>query len=330
MCIQEVEKQLPSKHEHIVMCRLSRRQRTLYDDFLGARSTTDSMSSGSFIAIMNVLMQLRKVCNHPDLFEGRAIISAFDCDPLVVPMPRIVAAMGHQTEWYSDWLAARLMPLWLEDRSRHAEVRAAALAVPVIDPAHAAAAAAAAEAEAAAVAATAVGVSPAAVLALRQALTADVRKRAAAAAATALRNSRASALRCAHSMPLYGCDLRLAAHVAIRARDAHVRSTRHGEARIPDALRAVVLTPVQRFQAMEEVVRQFTCVIPRARAPPAEVSLPTACMARSAAIKTVGVLQEARDKSAPFRAAMIRRHLYFPDRRLIQFDCGVPPPLCSH
>lgn len=30
----EVEKQLPKKYEHIVMCRLSKRQRYLYDDFM--------------------------------------------------------------------------------------------------------------------------------------------------------------------------------------------------------------------------------------------------------------------------------------------------------
>ena len=34
--------------------------------------------SGNFLGIANVLMQLRKVCNHPDLFEGRPIISAFN------------------------------------------------------------------------------------------------------------------------------------------------------------------------------------------------------------------------------------------------------------
>lgn len=30
----EVEKQLPKKYEHVVMCRLSKRQRYLYDDFM--------------------------------------------------------------------------------------------------------------------------------------------------------------------------------------------------------------------------------------------------------------------------------------------------------
>lgn len=30
----EVEKQLPKKYEHVMMCRLSKRQRYLYDDFM--------------------------------------------------------------------------------------------------------------------------------------------------------------------------------------------------------------------------------------------------------------------------------------------------------
>jgi len=30
----EVEKQMPKKYEHITMCRLSKRQRYLYDDFM--------------------------------------------------------------------------------------------------------------------------------------------------------------------------------------------------------------------------------------------------------------------------------------------------------
>ena len=31
---QDVEKQMPKKYEHVVMCHLSRRQRFLYDEFM--------------------------------------------------------------------------------------------------------------------------------------------------------------------------------------------------------------------------------------------------------------------------------------------------------
>ena len=39
--------------------------------------TRETLSSGHFMSVINVLMQLRKVCNHPDLFESRPIQSPF-------------------------------------------------------------------------------------------------------------------------------------------------------------------------------------------------------------------------------------------------------------
>lgn len=73
----DVEKQMPEKHEHIVYCRLSKRQRYLYDDFMGRGKTKETLASGNFLSIINCLMQLRKVCNHPDLFEERPILTSF-------------------------------------------------------------------------------------------------------------------------------------------------------------------------------------------------------------------------------------------------------------
>lgn len=74
---RDVEKQLPEKHEHVVYCRLSTRQRFLYDDFMSRAKTKETLASGNFLSIINCLMQLRKVCNHPDLFEERPIITSF-------------------------------------------------------------------------------------------------------------------------------------------------------------------------------------------------------------------------------------------------------------
>nr|CAD7440361.1 unnamed protein product [Timema bartmani] len=76
----EVEKQLPKKYEHVVMCRLSKRQRYLYDDFMSRAKTKETLSSGNLLSVINVLMQLRKVCNHPNLFEVRPIISPFQME----------------------------------------------------------------------------------------------------------------------------------------------------------------------------------------------------------------------------------------------------------
>ncbi|ORE13705.1 hypothetical protein BCV71DRAFT_188674 [Rhizopus microsporus] len=73
----DVEKQMPEKHEHVVYCKLSKRQRFLYDDFMSRAKTKETLASGNFLNIINCLMQLRKVCNHPDLFEERPILTSF-------------------------------------------------------------------------------------------------------------------------------------------------------------------------------------------------------------------------------------------------------------
>ncbi|MCQ2817534.1 MAG: SNF2-related protein [archaeon] len=68
---KDVEKQLPAKIEHVVYCELSRRQKYLYDEYINTDITQDTLKKNDYFSIMNVLMQLRKVCNHPDLFDSR-------------------------------------------------------------------------------------------------------------------------------------------------------------------------------------------------------------------------------------------------------------------
>ena len=74
---RDVEKELPSKYEHLVLCPLSKRQRFLYDEFMSRAHTREALDSGVYQKIANVLMQLRKVCNHPDLFEVRPVVTSF-------------------------------------------------------------------------------------------------------------------------------------------------------------------------------------------------------------------------------------------------------------
>ncbi|KAM9424228.1 uncharacterized protein srcap isoform 2-T2 [Pholidichthys leucotaenia] len=79
----DVEKQMPKKYEHVVRCRLSKRQRFLYDDFMAQASTRETLASGHFMSVINILMQLRKVCNHPNLFDPRPIQSPFIMQPVI-------------------------------------------------------------------------------------------------------------------------------------------------------------------------------------------------------------------------------------------------------
>ena len=79
---REVEQQMPSKYEHVVPVPLSRRQQVLYDEFLTHRETRSLLAgrkkgNSDYLGLMNVLMQLRKVCNHPDLLEPRSVRSPF-------------------------------------------------------------------------------------------------------------------------------------------------------------------------------------------------------------------------------------------------------------
>lgn len=44
--------------------------------------TIDNLQSGNMMSVLNIIMQLRKCCNHPNLFESRPVIS-----PLVITPP---------------------------------------------------------------------------------------------------------------------------------------------------------------------------------------------------------------------------------------------------
>jgi len=83
---KDVAKQLPLKFEHELKCQLSRRQQLLYEEFMNhsksrrVASGKYGICSSSFVSLMNIVMQLRKVCNHPDLCEPRSVLA-----PLVLP-----------------------------------------------------------------------------------------------------------------------------------------------------------------------------------------------------------------------------------------------------
>ncbi|XP_066433222.1 helicase SRCAP isoform X2 [Eleutherodactylus coqui] len=86
----DVEKQMPKKYEHVIYCRLSKRQRFLYDDFMSQAATKETLASGHFMSVINILMQLRKVCNHPNLFDPRPIHSPFITSGICYTVPSLV------------------------------------------------------------------------------------------------------------------------------------------------------------------------------------------------------------------------------------------------
>ncbi|VDO94876.1 unnamed protein product, partial [Heligmosomoides polygyrus] len=92
----EVEKQLPKKTEHVIKCSLSKRQRYLYDDFMSRRSTRDNLKSGNVLSVLNIVMQLRKCCNHPNLFEPRSVESPMCVHQLRLSIPGLVLDLNEK------------------------------------------------------------------------------------------------------------------------------------------------------------------------------------------------------------------------------------------
>lgn len=73
----DVEKDLPKKTEHVVVCKLSKRQRELYQDYMGLADTRAKLTQGNAISAGKVLLSLRRVCNHPDLFDPRPVQTSY-------------------------------------------------------------------------------------------------------------------------------------------------------------------------------------------------------------------------------------------------------------
>lgn len=52
--------------------------------------TKETLASGNFLSVINVLMQLRKVCNHPNLFEARPTVSPFMMEGIHYEVPSVI------------------------------------------------------------------------------------------------------------------------------------------------------------------------------------------------------------------------------------------------
>ncbi|CAM9171442.1 unnamed protein product, partial [Ectocarpus sp. 4 AP-2014] len=67
---KEVEKSLPPKEETILFTSMSEVQRKVYKGVLMRDIDTINGTSAGRTAILNIVMQLRKCCNHPYLFPN--------------------------------------------------------------------------------------------------------------------------------------------------------------------------------------------------------------------------------------------------------------------
>ncbi|XP_031721859.1 chromatin-remodeling ATPase INO80 isoform X2 [Anarrhichthys ocellatus] len=83
---KDVENELSDKIEILTYCQLTSRQRLLYqalrnkisiEDLLQSSMGSAQQSHTTTSSLMNLVMQFRKVCNHPDLFERQETRSPF-------------------------------------------------------------------------------------------------------------------------------------------------------------------------------------------------------------------------------------------------------------
>ncbi|CAK4228858.1 unnamed protein product [Aphanomyces euteiches] len=298
---KDVAKQMPGKFEHIVMCSLSKRQRFLYEDFMARSATRKALSGGNFMGMMNVLMQLRKVCNHPDLFEPRPISSPFDMAPLEFHYPFALStfqATKHRLVQppeaiSSHWASAARVAL---TPSVKLFVEDVALEQPdenVSDP-------------------------------LLMAFLADqLALRNAAKRKKILANAWLNHWRCLES-PLLSIEcIRLCTMPTFisPAMEMHQMTD-------SCALKCMVRTPTERLEEWLEVLPKILCFVHKARTPAPDFIIGSQLSAGR--VRDSMFWRESEDKirSAidPIVTALHpihqRQHLFFPDKRLIQFDCG--------
>ncbi|KAL2261930.1 hypothetical protein VTK26DRAFT_2965 [Humicola hyalothermophila] len=81
---KHVQKELGDKIELDVFCNLTYRQRAMYSNLRNQISIMDLIEKATIgdddsASLMNLVMQFRKVCNHPDLFERADTSSPFFC-----------------------------------------------------------------------------------------------------------------------------------------------------------------------------------------------------------------------------------------------------------
>ncbi|TDH00275.1 hypothetical protein EPR50_G00186630 [Perca flavescens] len=100
---KDVENELSDKIEILTYCQLTSRQRLLYqalrnkisiEDLLQSSMGTAQQSHSTTSSLMNLVMQFRKVCNHPDLFERQETRSPFHMSLKPYVMPKFLHRHG--------------------------------------------------------------------------------------------------------------------------------------------------------------------------------------------------------------------------------------------
>ena len=339
---KDVEKQLPEKHEHVIKCRLSKRQRQLYEEYVAQTETKNILASGNFMGIMNCLMQLRKVCNHPDLFEGRPIVSAFDMEPLSVRAPALVAK--DQVELPNlqrslDLLhldQASCMVSWEKDAVELAEPRETFLE-PQTTPEEDLHVFLGSASNMTILRSLGRTPAPRSLSVVSRFLQDLAQKRKQWRMERMRSIGSMSWARCvqAGKAPAYGSGLSSLVRVVDSPSTVHLEkegssSLYQGENLQPntcsdsDVLRDMVKLPDRRASDMRETLKQFVFVIPKARSKTSELvtSVPDTPSLSDTIVRNKSLWEQYTESTALLHTQRIRKQLFFPDKRLLQYDCG--------
>lgn len=311
----DVEKQMPGKYEHVVYCKLSKRQRYLYDGFMSRAQTRETLASGNTFSIMNALMQLRKVCNHPDLFETRQITTSFAMHRSAVADFEIKELLVRRRLLQDDpnnivdLNTINLLPGANEEFS----------ALETIQRQRVGALGAFRQFSSQQWArmdhnrpfdATSVKTTLASYASTAKYDTYERLRQA--AYLTSLRSQR---------RPLYNRDKIERLRFGIQTLPHPPMPERRSQlsewySRMSPALQEMVLTMPNRAQALETTVQKFACVTPSVVA--TDMAPLTLCR------KGVEAVQSAKQVCTqdPFHEARMRLSIAFPDKRLLQYDCG--------
>uniref|UniRef100_H3GUQ8 Protein PHOTOPERIOD-INDEPENDENT EARLY FLOWERING 1 n=1 Tax=Phytophthora ramorum TaxID=164328 RepID=H3GUQ8_PHYRM len=335
---KDVAKQLPGKFEHVITCQLSRRQRFLYEDFI-SRSTTRRAMFGrgkgrgaNFMSMMNVLMQLRKVCNHPDLFEPRPISSPLDMPSIRVRVPSrcgyLVDEIVNERPRVALWTGCNLPGLELLRSEKFTSKRRRELFFYDVS---------------APLPSDAIATVPTAYEGKKDIVRRIMKLAARRREYWEQKRESVSQLQKINvglylDEPMYGHCLIRACTMATfisPAMEVHMHRDRPfiGVREPTEALQAMVRDPEERLASLQPLVNKSVCYVPKVRAMPARVfyggggfvydeNFVLSRKARSEELETNHAQPIAHRILAPYYDSFKRTQLFFPDKALVQFDCG--------
>lgn len=301
---RDVEKQLPLKHEHIVPCRLSKRQRFLYEEFISSASTQDTLKSGNFLGIVNILMQLRKVCNHPDLFEVRPIVSPFDQERISLPISSLVQNISIKDPLHSVDFSFLNLAFTQNEHLYSFQKR---LTMDLI-------------------------ASPAQLKkkffpeSFRSPFTKYYPQLEERISKEKQDNFThllyVNQMRC-HQQPMYGWNLISSVILKNPGLNPHLVSELQTD-QLPPSTRRLFPTLLDRVSQLKDIIQNFVCIIPKARAPTPGIwcSHPDPSVKLATERKNFELCHQLSPMLDIFQPAFVRTQMYFPDKRLIQYDCG--------